>query len=84
MNNHIARSEKQLGAILRRQRKHSSMTQVDLGEKIHMRQATISKLEDGAPATQLRVLIATLAALDLELVVRPRSKGSGDEIEELF
>ena len=84
MTDHIARSEKQLGAILRRQRKRSSMTQTQLGEKIHMRQATISKLEDGAPATQLRVLIGALAALDLELVVRPRSKGSSDEIEELF
>lgn len=84
MTDHIARSEKQLGAILRRQRKRSSMTQTQLGEKIHMRQATISKLEDGAPATQLRVLIGALAALDLELVVRSRSKGSSDEIEELF
>ena len=80
----IARSEKQLGAILRRQRKQAGMTQTQLGEKVHMRQATISKLEDGAPATQLRVLITTLAALDLELVIRPRSKSSGDEIEELF
>ena len=60
------------------------MTQTQLGEKIHMRQATIYKLENGAPATQLRVLIGALAALDLELVVRPRSKGSCDEIEELF
>jgi HTH-type transcriptional regulator/antitoxin HipB len=84
MKQQIARSEKQLGAILRRQRKQAGMTQAELGEKIHMRQATISKLEDGAPATQLRVLIATLAALDLELVVRQRSKSSGDEIEELF
>ena len=65
MTDLIARSEKQLGAILRRQRKRSRMTQTQLGEKIHMRQATISKLEDGAPATQIRVLIATLAALDL-------------------
>ena len=84
MTDHIARSEKQLGAILRRQRKKSGLTQSQLGENIHMRQATISKLEDGAPAMQLRVLIVTLAALDLELVVRPRSKSRGEEIEELF
>ncbi len=84
MTDHIARSEKQLGAILRRQRKLANLTQTQLSEKIHMRQATISKLEDGAPATQLRVLIGALAALDLELAVRPRSKGSRDEIEELF
>lgn len=84
MKQQIARSEKQLGAILRRQRKQAGRTQTELGEKVHMRQATISKLEDGAPATQLRVLIATLAALGLELVVRPRSESSSNEIEELF
>lgn len=84
MTDQIARSEKQLGAILRRQRKLASLTQAELGEKTHMRQATISKLEDGAPATQIRVLVAALAALDLELVVRPRTKSSAADIEELF
>ena len=63
MTNQLARSEKQLGAILRRQRKLAGLTQTELGEKTHMRQATISKLEDGAPATQIKVLIAALAAL---------------------
>ena len=42
MTNHIARSEKQLGAILRRQRKLADLSQTQLGEKTHMRQATIS------------------------------------------
>jgi len=84
MTEQIARSEKQLGAILRRLRKQSKLTQAELGEKIHLRQATISKLEDGAPATQLRTIMATLAALELELVVRPRSKGSSQEIEDIF
>jgi HTH-type transcriptional regulator / antitoxin HipB len=80
----IARTPQQLGAVVRRVRKASGMTQAQLGEKISLRQATISKLEDGAPATQLRTLIAALAALDLELVVRPRTRSSGREIEELF
>ncbi len=84
MNEQIARSERQLGAILRRQRKQAGLTQTGLGEKVHLRQATISKLEDGAPATQLRTLMAALSILDLELVVRARSKSTGDEIEELF
>lgn len=84
MDELIARSERQLGAILRRQRKQAGLTQTELGEKVHLRQATISKLEDGAPATQLRTLMAALSILDLELVVRPRSKSTSDEIEELF
>lgn len=84
MTEQIARSEKQLGAIFRRLRKQLELTQTQLGEKIHLRQATISKLEDGAPATRLRTVMETLAALDLELVVRPRSKGSHQNIEDIF
>lgn len=84
MTEPIARSEKQLGAILRRARKQRGLTQSQLGEKIHLRQATISKLEDGAPATQLATIITALAALDLELVVRPRSQAKAEDIEDLF
>lgn len=84
MNNQIARNEKQLGAILRRARKHAGMTQSDLGNHIHLRQGTVSRLEAGEPAVQLRTLMAALSALDLELVVRLRSKGSSSEIEDLF
>lgn len=83
MTEHIARTEKQLGAILRRERTDANLTQAQLGEKISLRQATVSKLESGAPATQLHVLMQALAALDLELVVRPRSKG-GEDIEDIF
>jgi HTH-type transcriptional regulator / antitoxin HipB len=80
----IARSAKQLGAALRRSRRQKSLTQRSLGELMHARQATVSKLESGESGTQLRVLIDALAALDLELVVRPRSKASPEQIEELF
>lgn len=83
MPEHIARTEKQLGAILRRLRKQAGLTQAAVGERTHLRQATISRLEAGEPALQLRTLMETLAALDLELVVRPRSRSSAD-IEDLF
>jgi HTH-type transcriptional regulator/antitoxin HipB len=33
---------------------------------------------------QLRALMAVLSALDLELVVRPLSKASAAEIEDMF
>ncbi len=84
MNELVTRSEKQLGAALRRVRKQRGFTQAGLGEKIHMRQATISKLESGSSASRLHTLMASLAALDLELVVRPRSRSTGDEVEVLF
>ncbi len=60
------------------------MTQNSLGQRMHARQATVSKLEAGEPATQLRIVTDALAALDLELIVRPRSKTSVSEIENLF
>lgn len=51
---------------------------------MYVRQATISKLEAGEPATQLRILMDALAALDLELVIQKRGKASIAEIEENF
>jgi HTH-type transcriptional regulator/antitoxin HipB len=82
--NVIARSAKQLGSTLRRYRRQKGLTQRSLGELMHARQATVSKLESGEPGTQLGVLIDALTALDLEFVVRPRTKASSDEIEKLF
>jgi len=82
--NQIARNERQIGAILRRARKQAGLTQGALGDHIHLRQATVSRLEAGEPAMQLRTLMAALAALDLELVIRYRTKGSSADIEDLF
>jgi len=84
MTDQIARNEKQLGAILRRPRKNAGLTQGSFGNQIHLRQGTVSRLEAGEPAMQLRALMAALSALDLELVVRARSKGSSADIEDLF
>jgi HTH-type transcriptional regulator / antitoxin HipB len=82
--NTIARSAKQLAAALRRHRRQQKLTQTALGGLMHVRQATVSKLERGGPGTQLGVVMDALAALDLELVVRPRTKATLDEIEDLF
>jgi HTH-type transcriptional regulator/antitoxin HipB len=84
MNQQIARTEKQLGAILRRARKQAGMTQAGLGKNIHLRQGTVSRLEAGEPAIQLRTVMQALAALGLELVVRARSKASPADIENIF
>ncbi len=81
MTDQIARNEKQLGAILRRARKLQGLSQSALGERIHLRQGTISRLEAGEPAMQLRTLLETVSALNLEIVIRPRSSKG---IEDLF
>jgi HTH-type transcriptional regulator/antitoxin HipB len=80
----IARTSTQLGAALRRRRKHLGLSQAELGQRINLRQATVSALESGEVDTKLTTLLDALAALNLELVVRPRSSGSSADIEALF
>ena len=84
MSDIIARNAGQLGAIVRRIRKSRKLTQGRLGALMSVRQATVSKLEQGGPTTPLGMLMDALSALDLELVVRPRTKGQVQEIEDLF
>ena len=80
----IARTPKQLGDAIRRQRRKLGVNQTRLGEQTGLRQATISAVEGGAPGTQLGTLCDMLAALDLELVVRPRTKAAPAEIEDIL
>jgi hypothetical protein len=48
-----------------------------------MRQRTISDIERSA-AARFDTVLRVLAPLDLELVIRPRTKGSPQDIERLF
>ncbi|HLJ29846.1 MAG TPA: transcriptional regulator [Candidatus Angelobacter sp.] len=80
----MARTPKQIGAIIQRQRRKLRQTQNGLGARIKHRQATISKLEAGEPGTRLGTLLDVLVALNLEMVLRPRTKGSPEDIEALF
>lgn len=80
----IARTQKQLGSIVRRYRKNNGMSQGVLGAKASLRQATISSIEKGERDASLTTIMDILAALDLELVVRPRSRGSDMKIEDIF
>ncbi|HEY5569581.1 MAG TPA: helix-turn-helix domain-containing protein [Gammaproteobacteria bacterium] len=80
----IARTTTQIGAVIRRERRRRGLTQSELGSRIGLRQATVSKLEKGEPATQLRTLLDALTALDLQLIIAERRKPSAKEVEELF
>ncbi len=80
----IARTPQQAGAAIRRIRRKQQLTQAELGTRMHVRQATVSKLESGEPATQLRILMEALTALNLELVIRPRSAAPDSDIETIF
>lgn len=79
-----ARTSKQIGAIVRRARRNAGLTQAELGARIGLRQATISKLERGEPATRLSTMLDVLSALGLETVIDERGKVSARHLEDLF
>ncbi|HEY5048977.1 MAG TPA: helix-turn-helix domain-containing protein [Rhizomicrobium sp.] len=78
-----SRTQKQLGAELRRYRKKRQLSQAQLSLEINKRQATISNLEAEGTGT-LETLFAVLAALDLEIALRPRSKSDRSKLGDIF
>lgn len=80
----LARTPKQLGTAIRRVRKQQGLSQKQLGDRAGLRQETISLIETGNPATRIDTLLAVFAALDLEVRIAPRGKGSAADIEAIF
>ncbi len=70
---HIVRTPDQLGAALRRERRKAAVTQTALSGITGLRQATVSSVEAGLAATQFNTVCEMMAALNLELVLRPRT-----------
>ena len=79
----IARTSKQIGEALRRERRRIKMSQSVLSDKTNLRQQTISSVENGDPGTQLRTLLEIITALDLELLIRSRSEAPSS-FENIF
>jgi len=80
----FARTPKQIGNIIQRARKKRGWTQSQLAERAGLRQETISVIEGGKKDSKLPSILALLAALDLEFQIGERSKGSAQDIEEIF
>ncbi len=59
------------------------MTQSDLAEAAVTRQATISNAENPRSNMDIDTLFRLLAALNLELVVQPRSAAREDWVERI-
>jgi len=78
----LARTPKQIGALIRRNRKQLGLSQSALGQRVGLRQETISLIETGNPATRLDTLLAVLAALDLELQIAARTRRH--DVEDLI
>jgi len=79
----IVRTTVQLANSMRVRRRKLGLTQEQLAAKIGVRQKTLSEIEN-ARSARLDTLLRILAVLDLELLVRERSKSSADEIEAIF
>lgn len=80
----IARTPGQLGNILRQRRRELKLTQRALAAKLRVHQPAISQLETSARVVRTSTLFSLIAALNLELVLRPRTKASEKDIEALF
>ncbi|MEO0879927.1 MAG: helix-turn-helix domain-containing protein [Pseudomonadota bacterium] len=80
----IARSPKQIGALIRKHRRARDLNQTELGAKTSLRQATISNIENGEDATRIGTICDVLAALGLELVIRPRGTQNRSDLEDVF
>ncbi|ARC88532.1 helix-turn-helix domain-containing protein [Rhodovulum sp. MB263] len=80
----LARTPKDIGHAIREARKAKGFTQKDLAAKSGVWQETISKIENGVASTKLETLFDLFAALDLEIQVQPRSKGSQSGLEDIF
>jgi len=80
----IARTPKQLGAVIQRRRRAIGLSQTAAADRAGLRQEMVSKIESGSPGVATRSMFDLLAALDLELNVAPRSQGSESDIEDLF
>ena len=65
-------SPKSLGSALKRQRKAKKLNQNEAGAPFKLDQTTVSSIEQGAPGTRLETLFRILAALDLEMIIRPK------------
>ncbi|WP_300557186.1 helix-turn-helix transcriptional regulator, partial [Maricaulis sp.] len=63
----LVRSPRMAGELVRKARLAAGLSQAELAERMRVRQATVSKLESGEPATRMAVFFDALTALGLEL-----------------
>ena len=80
--NYLARTPADIGHALRRARKKNGLTQRELASMSGVWQETISKIENGLPGAKLETIFDICAALDIELIVTNRSKGTTEFLEK--
>ena len=79
----IVRTPRQLANSIRVRRRKLGLSQDQLAAKTGVRQGTLSDIEN-ARSARFDTLLRILAVLDLELLVRERTKSSANDIEAIF
>ena len=74
MNDFTIKTPQQLGAVLRGYRTSKKLSQQGVGMRAALPQPIVSKIESNSGRIALARLLKLLAALELELVIRPKSK----------
>jgi HTH-type transcriptional regulator/antitoxin HipB len=72
MNEYPIKTPQQLGFVLQGYRRERGLTQKDVGSRVGLAQKAVSKIELEPGRAGLSQIFKMLAALELELVVRPR------------
>ncbi len=67
-------SPKALGQILKSTRKQKGLNQYQAGNLVGITQAMVSRIERGESNARIDTLFRLLAALEMEMIVRPREK----------
>ncbi|MCL1039623.1 helix-turn-helix domain-containing protein [Shewanella submarina] len=75
-------TSKQLSNYIQDIRKQDGMSQTQVGERVGLRQATISKFEQRPDKSTLETLFKLLSALELELELKPRNNSKNPKAAE--
>lgn len=77
MSDFSIKTPQQLGSVLKGWRSERGLTQQEVGFKVGLAQKAVSQIETDPGRAGLARIFKVLAALDLELVLRPRGNTHG-------
>ena len=72
----LIHSPEALGIAIKRQRKSKKLNQHTAGSPVNIDQTTVSSIEQGAHGTRIETIFRMLAALELEMVIRPKKSSA--------
>lgn len=81
---YVVRTSEQLGSVLQGCRKQAGLTQQSAGSRVGLYAKTISGLELYPNKSTIGSLFKLLSALDLELVLQPKSKSHQDPEKDMW